>query len=160
MEDVVLAHLRPELLPVDGEDLIGDVVDATVAVLVDLPGRGRKEPIVCRDLLVGPAREELGSVYIGFAVGQRILHQDAEWRSSTRFDSPKPHILMLRRREITGIFSWDRVKNRIKVKGVLAKWPIDRFILHMLGNKSLGMPGYCSAANVPTPTDLGWITAE
>ena len=75
VEDVVLAHLWPELLPVDGEDLIGDVVDATVAVLVDLPGRGRKEPIVCRDLLVGPAGEELGGIYERESIRDNVRQQ-------------------------------------------------------------------------------------
>lgn len=44
VEDVILAHLRPELLPVDGEDLIGDVVEATIAYSSTSPDEAANSP--------------------------------------------------------------------------------------------------------------------
>lgn len=162
VEDVVLAHLRPELLPVDGKDLIGDVVDATIAVLVNLPGRGRKEPIVCRDLLVGPAGEELGSVPgtgHGYQIWDILHAQSRERGISTRRCDKNPHVLMLRRRENLLQLVHHVVERPVEVDVLLGEWPVrpevDAILLELVDASPAGI-----GKKSPAPTDLGRIIVD
>lgn len=62
VEDVVLGDLLPESSPIQRQDLVGDVVDATVPVFIGVARVGEVESGgVGVDLLVGPAGEELST---------------------------------------------------------------------------------------------------